>query len=67
MISLRSRAARIVLALLSPVMLTLAIPFVNRDQPHVLGLPFLLFWIVLWVALAPALLYAVYRIEGRGR
>lgn len=67
MISLRSRAACIVLALLSPVMLTLAIPFVNRDQPRVLGLPFLLFWILLWVALTPAILYAIYRIEGRHR
>lgn len=67
MISLRSRAARAVLALLPPVMLTLGIPFVNRDQPRVLGLPFLLFWIVLWVALTPLSLYAVYRIEGRHR
>jgi hypothetical protein len=67
MISLRSRAARVVLALLPTAMLTLGIPFVNRDQPRVFGLPFLLFWIVLWVALTPPALYAVYRIEGRHR
>ncbi|MEH7335605.1 DUF3311 domain-containing protein, partial [Neobacillus drentensis] len=25
------------------------IPFVNKVNPYILGMPFILFWIVLWV------------------
>jgi hypothetical protein len=65
--SLRAKILRVVLALVPAVMLSLAIPFVNRDQPRVFGLPFLLFWILAWVVLAPLFLAAIYRLEGRGR
>jgi hypothetical protein len=64
---LRARILRVVLALVPAVMLSLAIPFVNRDQPRVFGLPFLLFWILAWVVLTPLFLAAIYRLEGRGR
>lgn len=57
--------ARFLLAVLSPVMLTFAVPFANRVEPRVFGFPFLLVWIVLWVLVAPLWLYAVYRLEGR--
>jgi hypothetical protein len=67
MTSLRLRAVRALLAVTPPVMLTFAIPFVNRDQPRVAGLPFLLFWITLWVLLAPLFLFTIYRLEGRHR
>jgi hypothetical protein len=46
-------------------MLTFAVPFANRVEPRVFGFPFLLVWIILWVAAAPILLYAVYRLERR--
>ncbi|MBN6886708.1 uncharacterized protein DUF3311 [Cytobacillus horneckiae] len=39
------------------------LPWVNRIEPYVLGLPFILFWIVLWMVLSSAILYIVYRIE----
>jgi hypothetical protein len=45
--------------------MTLAIPFVNRVEPRVLGLPFLLFWIAGWVLVTPACLWGVGRIEKR--
>jgi hypothetical protein len=45
--------------------LVLALPFVNRIEPFVLGLPFVLFWIVLWVALTPLALFAAYHCERR--
>jgi hypothetical protein len=45
--------------------LALALPFVNRIEPFVLGLPFVLFWIVLWVALTPLALFAAYRCERK--
>lgn len=46
------------------------LPFVNRLEPSVLGMPFLLVWILAWVALTPAFLgvsYAIYRRSESGR
>jgi hypothetical protein len=48
-------------------MLTIAIPFANRVEPRILGMPFLLAWIALWMLLTPVCLYAIYHIEGRDR
>ena len=56
---------RVALVLVPPLMLTFAIPFANRLEPRILGLPFLLAWIVGWVLLTPLFLFAVYRLEGR--
>jgi hypothetical protein len=53
------------LGILPFIMLVLAIPFVNTVEPVVLGLPFLLFWIVLWVLLTPICLFLVYRFEPK--
>lgn len=47
------------------VMLVFSLPFANRIEPIVLGLPFILFWIMLWIVLTPALLFLAYRIERR--
>lgn len=54
-----ARWAQIIVAAIPPVMLTLAIPFVNRVEPRLFGFPFLLAWMVIWVAVTPLfLLYA---------
>lgn len=53
------------LGLLPFVMLVLAIPFVNRVEPVIWGLPFLLFWIVVWVALTAVVLLIIYRLEPK--
>ncbi|HEY9085472.1 MAG TPA: DUF3311 domain-containing protein [Candidatus Tyrphobacter sp.] len=45
--------------------LTIAVPFVNRLAPSIFGLPFVLFWIVMWVLLTPASLWLVGRLEHR--
>ena len=45
------------------------LPFVNRLEPVVLGMPFLLTWILGWVAATPAFLavaYAIYRRASAG-
>jgi len=42
-----------------------ALPFVNRLRPVVLGLPFVLFWILLWVALTPVFLFLAGRFLRR--
>ena len=43
------------------------IPFVNRVTPFVLGLPFILFWIVLWVALTSVIMLVIYRLDPANR
>ncbi len=47
------------------ITLVFSLPLVNRIEPVVLGLPFVLFWIVLWVALTPLALWAAYRCERK--
>lgn len=53
---------QVTLAAIAPIMLTLAIPFVNREEPRLLGFPFLLAWMVFWVAVTPLFLLAANRI-----
>ncbi len=62
-----ARIARVLLACVAPVMLTVAIPFVNRIEPRIFGLPFLLAWIVLAVLMAPVTLGIIFRLEGRAK
>ena len=47
------------------LMLVFALPLVNRIEPVILGLPFILFWILIWVALTPLVLFAAYRLEKK--
>ncbi len=55
-------------AAIPAVALTLGLPFVNRVEPVILGLPLLLFWTVAWVAATPAFLWLAYvMIQRRGR
>ena len=43
-----------------------AIPLVNRDDPHVLGLPFVLAWIIGWIILVPLFMWVIHaRVERR--
>ncbi len=48
------------LAVLPFIGMLVLIPFVNRVEPYVLDLPFLLFWIVVWVVLTSACMTVVY-------
>jgi len=47
------------------LMLVFALPLVNRVEPVILGLPFILFWILVWIALTPLVLYAAYRLDNK--
>lgn len=47
------------------LMLVFALPFVNRIKPLILGFPFVLFWILLWVILTPPILFLAYKIEKK--
>jgi hypothetical protein len=37
--------------------------FANRVEPFVLGLPFALFWVTLWVVLTALIMAIVYRLD----
>lgn len=56
---------RVLLAATPIAALTVAVPLVDRIEPRILGLPFVLFWIVAWVLLTPAFLWTIGRIEKR--
>lgn len=43
--------------------LTVAVPFVNRLEPRILGLPFILAWIMAWVLLTPAFIWSIGRLD----
>ena len=43
------------------------IPFVNRVTPFVLGLPFILFWIVVWVVLTSLIMWVIYSLDPVNR
>jgi hypothetical protein len=47
------------------ITLVFALPLVNRVEPVILGFPFILFWIVVWVILTPAILFAAYMLEKK--
>ncbi len=55
----------LILGALPFLTLVFALPLVNRIRPVVLGLPFLMFWILLWVLLTPLILFIAYRLEQR--
>ena len=41
------------------------IPFANRVHPYVLGLPFLLAWIVVWVVITSLVMALIYLLDSR--
>lgn len=43
------------------------VAFANRVEPFVLGMPFILFWIVMWVLLTSVIMGIVYRIDPANR
>lgn len=59
------RRTRFILAAIPLLALTVGVPFVNRVDPRILGLPFILAWIVFWVLSTPFWIYRIGRIEGR--
>lgn len=41
--------------------------FANRVTPYVLGMPFNLFWLVMWVVLISAIMAVIYRLDPANR
>ena len=53
----------VAIALVPVLALSAGIPFANRLEPHILGLPFLLAWIVAWIVLTPVFMAVVHRLD----
>jgi hypothetical protein len=52
------------LLIILPFISQLAVlPFVNRIDPIVLGLPFLQFWLFLWIVLTPLCTFGIYQLD----
>ncbi len=47
------------------ITMVFALPLVNRIEPIILGLPFLLFWLLAWVVLTPVILALAYKLEKK--
>ena len=61
------RLLRVLLGITPFVGILVGVFFVNRVTPFVLGLPFLLFWIVAWTVLTAILMAVVYKLDPRNR
>ncbi|HEX5314254.1 MAG TPA: DUF3311 domain-containing protein [Gammaproteobacteria bacterium] len=61
------KLSRALLGLLPFVGILAGAYLVNRVEPFVLGMPFLLFWIAAWTVLTAVLMALVYRLDPRNR
>ncbi|RKP50897.1 DUF3311 domain-containing protein [Trinickia fusca] len=55
------------LAALPFIGILLGVPFVNRVEPLIFGMPLVLAWIVLWVVLSAAIMALVYWLDPANR
>jgi uncharacterized protein DUF3311 len=55
------------LAALPFIGILLGVPFVNRVEPLVLGMPLVLAWIVMWVVLSAVIMAIIYRLDPVNR
>lgn len=51
------------LAVLPAIGMLAGVPLANRVEPYVLGLPFLLFWIVAWVVATSGVMGLIYVLD----
>jgi len=61
----RHSTASVILALIPGIALTIGVPFANHLNPRVVGLPFILAYIVFWIIVTPAFMWTVYKMEHR--
>ncbi|WP_047154830.1 DUF3311 domain-containing protein [Aneurinibacillus tyrosinisolvens] len=39
----------------------------NRVEPYVLGMPFLLFWVVLWTVLSTPIMWIIFKLDSASK
>jgi hypothetical protein len=61
---------------LKPYHLLALIPFItilgfsswaNRVEPYLLGMPFLLFWVVLWTVLSTPIMWIIFKLDSASK
>lgn len=55
------------LAALPFIGILLGVPFVNRVEPLVMGMPLVLAWIVFWVVMSAVIMALVYQLDRTNR
>ncbi|HWO96621.1 MAG TPA: DUF3311 domain-containing protein [Bacillus sp. (in: firmicutes)] len=60
---MKVKFAIFLLVLLPFISQLVVLPFVNRIDPIILGLPFLQFWLFLWIILTPLCTWGIYQIQ----
>ncbi|MDQ0245567.1 hypothetical protein J2S09_003144 [Bacillus fengqiuensis] len=60
---MKVKFAIFLLVLLPFISQLVVLPFVNRIDPIILGLPFLQFWLFLWIVLTPICTWGIYHIQ----
>jgi hypothetical protein len=56
-------ARALALALVPFVAICFSVSLWDRVEPFVVGLPFNLFWLLLWILLTPCCMWLAYRVE----
>jgi len=56
-----------IMAALPFIGILIGIPFVNQVEPLVLGMPFVLAWIVIWIVLSAVIMGIIYRLDPANR
>lgn len=41
--------------------------FANRTNPMILGMPFIMFWTVLWVVLSTVVMFIIYKTDPKNQ
>ena len=54
-----------ILAVVPTIGLLGGVPWANRVEPYILGLPFLLFWVVMWVLATSAIMALITMLDAR--
>jgi len=57
------RIPSLLLALIPFIAMCFSVPLWDRIYPIVLGLPFNMFWLTLWIVLTPLCMWGAYRFE----
>jgi hypothetical protein len=55
----------ILVGLIPFIAMCFSVPLWDRVYPFILGLPFNIFWIVLWILMTPVCMSLAYKIERR--
>ncbi|CCU58636.1 DUF3311 domain-containing protein [Bacillus subtilis] len=59
------KKALIVILILLPFVQLALLPFVNRIEPIMFGLPFFHFWLLLWIIVTPLCSFGIYQMQKK--